>query len=86
MVGATRFEHATPCSQSRCSTRLSYAPNSARRVVLPSPQGSVKLARDERLGGKLFYGRMHHLITHPDAEFGGAAAFDLEHGLHVALR
>ena len=26
MVGATRFEHATPCSQSRCSTRLSYAP------------------------------------------------------------
>src|SRR5215469_8061680 len=26
MVGATRFELATPCSQSRCSTRLSYAP------------------------------------------------------------
>src|SRR5690242_3786347 len=26
MVGATRFERATPCSQSRCSTRLSYAP------------------------------------------------------------
>ena len=27
MVGATGFEPATPCSQSRCSTKLSYAPN-----------------------------------------------------------
>ncbi len=26
MVGATGFEPATSCSQSRCSTKLSYAP------------------------------------------------------------
>ncbi len=26
LVGAAGFELATPCSQSRCSTRLSYAP------------------------------------------------------------
>src|ERR1035441_10114735 len=26
MVGATGFEPATSCSQSKCSTRLSYAP------------------------------------------------------------
>ena len=27
MVGVTRFEHATSCSQSRRSTRLSYTPS-----------------------------------------------------------
>jgi hypothetical protein len=27
MVGAEGFELSTPCSQSKCSTRLSYAPN-----------------------------------------------------------
>ena len=26
MVGAARFERATSCSQSRCATRLRYAP------------------------------------------------------------
>ena len=26
MVGATGFEPATSCSQSKCSTKLSYAP------------------------------------------------------------
>lgn len=26
MVGATRFERATPCSQGRCATKLRYAP------------------------------------------------------------
>jgi hypothetical protein len=30
MVGATGFEPATSCSQSKCSTRLSYAPTSER--------------------------------------------------------
>lgn len=29
LVGAAGFELATPCSQSKCSTRLSYAPNQA---------------------------------------------------------
>ncbi len=27
MVGMTRFEHATPWSQTRCSTKLSYIPS-----------------------------------------------------------
>jgi hypothetical protein len=27
LVGAAGFEPAAPCSQSRCSTRLSYAPS-----------------------------------------------------------
>ena len=26
MVGAARFELATPCAQGRCATRLRYAP------------------------------------------------------------
>jgi hypothetical protein len=26
MVGATGFEPATPCSQSKCATKLRYAP------------------------------------------------------------
>jgi hypothetical protein len=32
-IGATRFERATSCSQSRRSTKLSYAPSSAKRTV-----------------------------------------------------
>jgi hypothetical protein len=31
VVGTTGFEPATSCSQSRCSTRLSYVPNPGRR-------------------------------------------------------
>ena len=34
MVGAARFELATPCSQSRCATRLRYAPK-------PRPRGQT---------------------------------------------
>ena len=34
MVGATVFETATPCSQSRCSTRLSYAPTRLKAHLL----------------------------------------------------
>jgi hypothetical protein len=30
MVGTTRFEHATPWSQTRCSTKLSYVPLSMK--------------------------------------------------------
>src|SRR5690606_7343371 len=31
VVGAARFELATPCSQSRCATRLRYAPTRTAR-------------------------------------------------------
>ena len=34
MVGATGFEPATPCSQSRCATKLRYAPTAKRREEL----------------------------------------------------
>ena len=37
MVGATGFEPTTPCSQSKYSTRLSYAPNISIRCVLVYP-------------------------------------------------
>ena len=33
MVGAGRFERPTPCSQSRCATRLRYAPDMPRAGV-----------------------------------------------------
>ena len=33
LVGAEGFEPPAPCSQSRCSTRLSYAPNRTRRLL-----------------------------------------------------
>ena len=31
LVGAPRFELGTPCSQSRCATRLRHAPPNAKR-------------------------------------------------------
>ncbi len=36
LIGMTRFEHATPCSQSKCSTKLSYIPILyTRRIIYP---------------------------------------------------
>ena len=40
MVGATGFEPATSCSQSKCSTRLSYAPT--RRPPLSQNPGAAQ--------------------------------------------
>ena len=39
VVGATRFELVTPCSQSRCATRLRHAPKRGRHrsAVAPAP-------------------------------------------------
>ena len=34
MVGTTRFEHATPWSQTRCSTKLSYVPTMKKQMKL----------------------------------------------------
>jgi hypothetical protein len=34
LVGATRFERATSCSQSRRSTKLSYAPRPKEPLIL----------------------------------------------------
>ncbi len=38
MVGATGFEPATPCSQSRCATKLRYAPTEKEKL---QEEGSV---------------------------------------------
>jgi hypothetical protein len=41
VVGAAGFEPAAPCSQSRCSTRLSYAPDryfSGLVAAFPRPE------------------------------------------------
>ena len=40
LVGATGFEPATPCSQSRCSTRLSYAPGVYKQIAKTTCFGS----------------------------------------------
>jgi hypothetical protein len=34
LVGAARFELATPCAQGRCATRLRYAPILAGPLIL----------------------------------------------------
>jgi hypothetical protein len=34
VVGAAGFEPATPCSQGRCSTKLSHAPQTAKCIIL----------------------------------------------------
>ena len=42
MVGATGFEPATPCSRSKCATRLRYAPKFQARRVIGASVGFVK--------------------------------------------
>src|SRR5258706_4111464 len=44
MVGAARFELATPCAQGRCATRLRYAPTGSDPSIIPSP--ALPSARD----------------------------------------
>ena len=34
LVGAARFELATPCAQGRCATRLRYAPTGETLLIL----------------------------------------------------
>ena len=41
MVGATGFEPATSCSQSKCSTRLSYAPTRRHCPDFPPPRNKI---------------------------------------------
>ena len=36
VVGASRFERPTPCSQGRCATGLRYAPSEPSRLILHS--------------------------------------------------
>jgi hypothetical protein len=45
MVGATGFEPATSCSQSKCSTRLSYAPTGLDCCRKPPRRKGLNLAR-----------------------------------------
>jgi hypothetical protein len=50
MVGATGFEPATLCSQSRCATKLRYAPNVMKyRVVLVALQRVILLGGNRSL-------------------------------------
>ncbi len=48
LVGAAGFEPAAPCSQSRCSTRLSYAPSRNLRGLSSSFLTSWKWTRREQ--------------------------------------
>src|ERR1019366_4947332 len=44
LVGAARFELATPCAQGRCATRLRYAPTFAGVFILSYFPAFSKLA------------------------------------------
>src|SRR5438270_7615679 len=46
MIGASRFERPTPCSQGRCATRLRHAPTLNR---LTYPADALNVAREFRL-------------------------------------
>ena len=53
MVGAAGFEPAAPCSQSRCSTRLSYAPTQGnKRFVAVSRTHASGQERNKRTRGQ----------------------------------
>ncbi len=45
MVGAIGFEPTTPCSRSRCATRLRYAPNRDGEWMPALPRNHVALGR-----------------------------------------
>jgi hypothetical protein len=45
MVGTTRFEHATPWSQTRCSTKLSYVPMTEKKTFLKKKPYAIRLQR-----------------------------------------
>ena len=54
LVGAGRFELPTPCSRSKCATRLRYAPprtrrNSAHETYFAIRENVVRTARDARV-------------------------------------
>ena len=61
VVGAARFELATPCSQSRCATRLRYAPiarfalhiHSSRECGKPGPAWAASAGTRRRAAGSL---------------------------------
>jgi hypothetical protein len=48
LVGAARFELTTSCSQSRRSTRLSYAPNGAATLIETSQDGKTIFTHREK--------------------------------------
>ena len=41
LVGVERFELPTPCSQSRCATRLRHTPNKSMGAEGASPKGNA---------------------------------------------
>src|SRR5438876_10494355 len=51
LVGARGFEPPTPCSQSRCATRLRYTPTLKRQCVNRLPETAIP--RLDGLGGSL---------------------------------
>ena len=53
LVGAPRFELGTPCSQSRCATRLRYAPTNAGASLRQAGRGRNESVRREPAGRRL---------------------------------
>ena len=87
MVGAARFELATLCSQSRCATRLRYAPtlsNNLSQIALNSlcPTGaythSHAMGKQDNVLGAIKNG-VRDLITRFEADAFGCAGDHFEH-------
>src|SRR5207253_9290982 len=49
LVGARGFEPPTPCSQSRCATRLRYTPTLKRQCVNRLPETAIPRAKPPSL-------------------------------------
>ena len=88
MVGAARFELATLCSQSRCATRLRYAPTFSKNASWNAsnslcPTGaythSHAMGKQDNALGAIKYA-MRDLITRFQADAFGCAGNDLEYG------
>src|SRR4051812_44686450 len=82
MVGATRFEHATLWSQTRCSTRLSYAPmtgGKATKKKVPAAfsgaPGSFLFRQDSGVWDVRAAGRRGHVHRRGQARHDGQDAF-----------
>ncbi len=71
LVGARGFEPPTPCSQSRCATRLRYAPRKADRVAYPFPFGRPPARCGARKGASpATHGRGRKILFAPQRARG----------------
>src|SRR6185436_19472117 len=71
MVGATGFEPATSCSQSKCSTRLSYAPTTDRNIYGLSAMGKLSPTESVEAVSKFKSARSRRPVLRSSTAEGG---------------